>query len=1052
MKQYLSLIGLLCCMAASAANWNWRPQLLTQKDGLPSNVVGAILQDADGYVWMATANGLCRYDGYTIKSFTQATPLYHPYMLNRLAEDRQRHLLWVYDALGQVACMDLTKLDFIDYKQQNLNVPPQPKPTSVPGDDRGGVLVTRANGSQRLIPLIRPDIVAYTHNEHFQTVRLDSATTAISTYGGGLYIYNNVEDRMWHYSSSDIRPVISTDFLTGLMLDDTGCLWVAQDYLGVCILRLDKLQYQRLKMDSEDVMPGCNDVRSVYEAGDGRLMIGMNNGSLYAYDLANDTKERITAHGHRIYVAYRDEASGQVWTGTRGKGLWIDDVHVEGLPSEDIYAIEPDAAGNKWVGTLGGGVVIMRPDGSRTTLLAGEKVHALALDRKEQMWVATESGLYWIACSGHMSKVLDGKRVITLTIDADGYIWAGTAGNGLAVVDTKKGTIVAQITRLNGLSNNTINAVMAVNRQVWAATEEGLACIDIDRMEIERYDITASSLGNVFNENAMMRLNDGRIAFGSHNGLVIIDPEGISVKQRKETVHLTSLQVNGIDYSSTLLSTASQLTLDYKQNSLLISFSSLDYDHIGSTLYSYRMDGTDDDWCEATSSNKAVYNELPPGEYTFRVRCQTSMGEWGPEQVLAINIAEPWWNTWWFRLSMFLIALIVTLGILLLYRRIFRLHGRLEVEQRVSARRTEFYDRIIQELRTPLNIIQGESENVHTSNTSKTTMRNIHHSSNRVMRLAGMMLQFHKINDMETQLKFLQQQDEENTERQLHEIITALHSNETEMREMAPPPLNDGKIAVVSEDVDEQRFLENLLNTYFPVTVIVWTDDASLLVAHIVKQAPTLVVVSMADDRQGLSLITTLRQTTTTPIVHISSSDDASLELKSLKAGTEEFVRKPFNSKVFIEKVVRIHASQKQSKAGGILKKQMKDEPAVILTSVKDRRFLDSFWTILRQNIQDQGFTVEAFAAKMGLGKTQFYKKTKQLTGQLPAEHLRQGRLDYAATLLRDSNLTIEDVCARCGFSNPPHFYQLFKARFGQTPAQYRRSVGTSYDGRGGHG
>lgn len=1025
-------------MVVSAANWNWRSQQLTQKDGLPSNVVGAMLQDAEGYVWMATANGLCRYDGYTIRSFTQTTALYRPNMLNHLVEDRQHHLLWVYSASGQVACMDLKKLDFIDYKQQKLAVPPQPKGTSVPGDDLGGWLVTRADGSQRLIPLIRPDIVAYTHNEHFQTIRLDSATTAISTYGGGLYIYNNVEDRLWHYSLSDRRPVISTDFLTGMMLDDTGCLWVAQDYLGVCILRPDKLQYQRLKMDDDDSMPDCNNVRSMFEDGDGRLMIGMNNGDLYAYDLANATKERITTHGHRIYVAYRDAASRQMWIGTRGKGLWINGEHVEGMPSEDIYAITADAAGSKWVGTLGGGVVVMRPDGSRTTLLKGEKVHALALDRKERMWVATESGLYRIAGNGHVREVLAGKRVITLTVDADGHLWAGTAGDGLVVVDTGKETMMTQITRLNGLNNNTINAVLAVNRQVWATTEEGLACVDIDRTDILNYDITASSLGNVFNENAMIRLRDGRIAFGSHNGLVIIAPDGISVEQRKDNVRLTALYVNGIDHSSAL--TASQLALNHEQNSLRVSFSSLDYAHIGFTLYSYRMDGTDDDWCEATTRNEAVYNELPPGDYTFRVRCQAGMGEWGPEQVLTVSIAEPWWNTWWFRLSVLLLVLMVSLGILLLYRRIFRLHDRLEVEQQVSAYRTGFYDRIIQELRTPLTIIQGESENVHTSNTSKTTMRNIRQSSNRVMRLAGMMLQFHKINDMETQLKLLQQQGEEDTERQLHEIVTALHTNETEMREMAPLALNDGLIVIVSEDVDEQRFLENLLNTYFPVTVMAWADDVLLLADRIVKQAPTLVVVSTTDDSRGLSLIVTLRQTIATPIVHISSSDDDSLELKSLKAGTDEFVRKPFNGKVLVEKVVRIHALQKQSKTGNAPTRQTEEEPVAILTSVKDRRFLNTFETILRQSVQDQGFTVEAFAAKMGLGKTQFYKKTKQLTGQLPAEHLRQAKLDYAATLLRDSNLTIEEVCTRCGFSNTPHFYQLFKARFGQTPSHYRKS------------
>ena len=123
--------------------------------------------------------------------------------------------------------------------------------------------------------------------------------------------------------------------------------------------------------------------------------------------------------------------------------------------------------------------------------------------------------------------------------------------------------------------------------------------------------------------------------------------------------------------------------------------------------------------------------------------------------------------------------------------------------------------------------------------------------------------------------------------------------------------------------------------------------------------------------------------------------------------------------------------------------KQEGPEESPINTSVlsaKDQRFKELLDNLLAEHIEDTNFTVEAFATSVGLKRTQFYTKVKQVTGMSPIELLRKAHLDYAAKLLIETDMNIDEIRERCGFSNSTTFYNYFKQQFGKTPRQYRIS------------
>ena len=109
--------------------------------------------------------------------------------------------------------------------------------------------------------------------------------------------------------------------------------------------------------------------------------------------------------------------------------------------------------------------------------------------------------------------------------------------------------------------------------------------------------------------------------------------------------------------------------------------------------------------------------------------------------------------------------------------------------------------------------------------------------------------------------------------------------------------------------------------------------------------------------------------------------------------------------------------------------------------TAKDERFKRLLEDLLELHIEEPDFGVEEFAACANLKRTQFYTKVKRITGLSPIELLRKAHLEHAARLLKETDLNIDEVRERCGFSNSTTFYNYFKQQYGMTPRQYRNQA-----------
>ena len=151
-----------------------------------------------------------------------------------------------------------------------------------------------------------------------------------------------------------------------------------------------------------------------------------------------------------------------------------------------------------------------------------------------------------------------------------------------------------------------------------------------------------------------------------------------------------------------------ELTLPHDENYLSFSYTSLTYDNPGNVVYRYFLEGIDKAWStiskETTSEN---YRDLPPGDYTFKVRSKGYNNIWSEAAEFSFSIVPPWWKTWWAYLLYGLVAVLILYSILHYRSKWLKNENRI-LEERVSERTAQLQKSIHDLENTQAQLIQSE--------------------------------------------------------------------------------------------------------------------------------------------------------------------------------------------------------------------------------------------------------------------------------------------------------------------------------------------------------
>lgn len=247
-------------------------------------------------------------------------------------------------------------------------------------------------------------------------------------------------------------------------------------------------------------------------------------------------------------------------------------------------------------------------------------------------------------------------------------------------------------------------------------------------------------------------------------------------------------------------------------------------------------------------------------------------------------------------------------------------------------------------------------------------------------------------------------------------------------------------VLIVEDNEGVIYYMQSILEAKYNLLVAMnGREGIELALQHI----PDIILSDvMMPEISGYTLCNTLKsdvRTSHIPIILLTAKADISSRVEGLKHGADAYLSKPFEKDellVRMEKLLELRAALQEKYANT----EMTGHPGVVSENLEDQ-FLAKFNEIIRQHLDDEAFTVSNLSKLMCMSHTQMYRKVKAITGKTPSNYTRSVRFETAIHLLQNTDLQIQEIAYRVGFSDPNYFTRMFKHDYGRAPGSYRNSA-----------
>jgi YesN/AraC family two-component response regulator len=195
----------------------------------------------------------------------------------------------------------------------------------------------------------------------------------------------------------------------------------------------------------------------------------------------------------------------------------------------------------------------------------------------------------------------------------------------------------------------------------------------------------------------------------------------------------------------------------------------------------------------------------------------------------------------------------------------------------------------------------------------------------------------------------------------------------------------------------------------------------------------------MMPKMDGFELVEKLKSDVNTshiPIIVLTAKTEIEELKRGFRIGADDYITKPFDADVLrirIENLIqnRIKLQEKYSKNFSL-------ESLGIDVQSADEKFMQKLYTVLQQNLSNSELNLDSFCKELGLSKSNLYRKIKQITGSSPNEFVRNFRLNTAAKMLKETDMSITDIYCAVGYNSLAYFSNSFKSLYGMSPTEYK--------------
>ena len=564
---------------------------------------------------------------------------------------------------------------------------------------------------------------------------VDSEQTLwVSTSNYGVFSLSPYTRNFNNYSSVE-EKLLGTNILD-MAKDENSRVWFALQGEGVLCWNTENNQFQTFNQHTVPTFP-TNNIRKILPFGDDLFLLAGNRYGLIRLWRMNINTKKVSLCklppsaalplNDLTLMSVRNATS--LWLGT-SSGLFFWDIHT----NEFIH--------NKYV---------------------NESVDVLLSDDSSSTWVLTRKGIYRLDADGEECQFIELTEAIRpnalVKIHNQFYIASKYGGlyRGSCLMDATD-----PLERIEAFDNITIHTMVANGDYVCLATNRGLYLLDTSTDVVRFFNKADGLNSNSFLYNVGLTTDDGILLLGDQSGLTCFRPSSMKFNTVPPKVVLTDLYVQNKSVKvgepdsplSKSFSYADKVTLHESDHNIGFGFSSSSFHNTTKNIYEYRLDPLDRDWVKNNGLQFVFYNNLHPGNYTFRVRSANGESDWSEEATVQLCILPYWWKSFWMIVVYVLLTIALMVLAFLLYKKKLQKEQELfefQKEQELYHTKMNFFTCMAHEVRTPLTLIMGPLvtllKDKETLRKFEPELKVMERNSQRLLQLVNKLMDFRKIEE-----------------------------------------------------------------------------------------------------------------------------------------------------------------------------------------------------------------------------------------------------------------------------------------------------------------
>lgn len=535
---------------------------------------------------------------------------------------------------------------------------------------------------------------------HFSILSLykdRQGTLWVGTNLGGVNYHNSYNNR-FHF----IKPIRFSGVIGMGQEDREGMLWFATEGGGLLSYNPASGEQQNYLLNQEQEKSfNHNIIKAICIAGDS-IFCTTHRGEVYLFSISARRFSLFRDYGYNNIFHIHQDVRGNIWIPTyTSKGMTM---------IKDGKETNKFQVNGKWqtlfpISTLYETTTGRMLFGTRSNSFYCYNLHT----EKMEHFPSSRLGL------ADRTPV----HVLSFHEDSDKNTWVTTLEHGIFILDSTLHPIARQ--PLRSFKEKIFFITESPRGYFWLTGQQRLYRYHLPSGTLQDFNADNGMVAQEFAPSPGLLSQNGVLYLSGNKGINVVNTRQFPVNPTIPKVLLTALRVNnreiiphpGNPLLAQPLSQTPELSLKHDETNIAIDYTALNLIYPHNNQYAYKLDGLDADWIEAGNRREAIYSNLSPGRYTFRVRASNNDGVWNMEgTTLHIRVKPPIWQSWWAYLAYLLATFLVIRQYFLYRQRKLALENQLylqRLEQKKSEElhheRLRLFTHIAHEIRTPLMLI-----------------------------------------------------------------------------------------------------------------------------------------------------------------------------------------------------------------------------------------------------------------------------------------------------------------------------------------------------------